>query len=206
MIVLLFASPTNGQRNRAALSQLGYGFIVSPHTERLLGGWDGPLVLDNGAWTCHQSNVPFDFDAFVAFCGRMVSKRPRWVIAPDVVGDLDATMKLAETWVPILRAMKLTTLVAAQDGASASDFEHLGIDGIALGGSSAWKEQQLRNTDWSRYRIRHALRVNTRRRLHAAIAGGWTSCDGSGATRFSIHAARMRAWCSEPFQTTLWGT
>ena len=204
--MLLFASPTNGQRNRAALSQLGYGFIVSPHTERLLGGWDGPLVLDNGAWTCHQSKVAFDFDAFMAFCGRMVSKQPRWVIAPDVVGDLGATITLAETWVPILRSMKFTTLVAAQDGAKASDFVHLGVDGIALGGSSEWKEQQLRDHQWSNYRIRHALRVNTRRRLHAAIEGGWTSCDGSGATRFSIHAARMRAWCSEPFQTTLWGT
>lgn len=201
--MMLYASPPGGSKNRSVLAACGFGLIVSPHTERMAASWDGPIVLDNGAWSTFQSGIPFDFDAFERFCFRMLSKTPAWVIAPDVVGDLDETRRLAERWVPRLQRLGMRVLFAAQDGCIADHVEESGADGVALGGTTAWKIGQILRPEWRRLPIRHVLRVNTRQRLRASICGGWTSCDGSGATRFSMHALRMREWSAETFQARL---
>lgn len=198
----LYASPPGGARNRAALARLDYGLIVSPVTERMARGWNGPVMLDNGAWTAFQADVPFDFAAFAAFAERWAG-RARVVIAPDVVGDWTATAALYGEWAPHLRALGYVVLCAAQDGATADDLVRLGADGVALGGSTAWKVAQIRHPQWQVFAERHVLRVNTRERLRACIGAGWASCDGSGATIFEQHAEKMARWSRSSFQVSM---
>lgn len=198
--VQLYASPPGGARNRATLARLGYGLIVSPVTERMARAWTGPVMLDNGAWTAFQSGVPFDFAAFAAFAERWAG-RARAIIAPDIVGDWIATAELFREWAPRLRMLGYRVLCAAQDGATAGDLVRLGADGVALGGTTAWKVAQIRHPQWRTFAERHVLRVNTRSRLRACIAAGWASCDGTGATLFSLHAEKMHRWRTEPVQT-----
>ena len=198
----LYASPPGSARNRAALARLGFGLIVSPVTERFVKDWEGPVMLDNGAWTAFQSGAPFDFSAFAAFAARW-SGRADVVIAPDVVGDWPATAALYAEWAPRLRALGYRVLCAAQDGATAADLVQLGADGVALGGTTAWKVAQIGNREWSVFQYRHVLRVNTRSRLHACIGAGWQSCDGSGATKFEQHAEKMALWAVSSFQVSM---
>ena len=201
--MILYASPPGGGRNRTALAQLGFGLIVSPVTERMAADWRGPVVLDNGAWTARQSGQPFDFAAFADFAARWAG-RAAWIVAPDVVGDWQETVRLFGEWAPILRAMGHRVCVAAQDGATAQEVAQLGADAVALGGSTEWKEREIHNPEWRAIADRHVLRVNTRGRLKAAMEAGWQSCDGSGATRFAIHAERMAAWRDSPQQLRMW--
>lgn len=200
---MLYASPPGGIRNKRALRELGYGLIVSPVTERMAADWDGPVVLDNGAWTAHQSQKPFDFTAFDSFARRWAGKA-QWIVAPDVVGDWPATTVLFAEWRAKLKAMGHRVCIAAQDGATPAEVLRLGADAVALGGTTAWKREQIRNAGWLAIPHRHVLRVNTRDRLLAAIESGWQSCDGSGATRFETHARRMAMWRDGPQQLGLW--
>lgn len=200
---MLYASPPGGRRNKAALRELGFGLIVSPVTERMAADWDGPVVLDNGAWTAYQSGKPFDFVAFESFARRWAGKA-QWIVAPDVVGDWPATVELFLAWAPVLRAMGHAVCIAAQDGATAAQVAQLGVDAVALGGSTDWKRNQIRNPQWKAIRLRHVLRVNTRERLRSAMEADWQSCDGSGATRFEAHAKRMAIWRDSPQQLGFW--
>ena len=158
----------------------------------------GPIALDNGAWTAHQSGEAFDFEAFAGFVSRWAS-RALWVVAPDVVGDGRATMELAEEWVPRLRVL-CPVLVAAQEGMTAADVRALGADGVALGGLTEWKEAALRDRSWRSLPYLHVLRVNTQSRVHACRRIEADSSDGTGATIYSIHAALMAKWNVEPVQ------
>jgi hypothetical protein len=199
---MLYASPPGGQRNRDALRLLGFGQLASPITERMARAeWD-PIALDNGAWTAHQSGEPLDFVAFAGFVSRW-ARLARWVVAPDVVGDARATLALAEEWVPRLRSL-CPVLVAAQDGMTDADVRAVGADGVAIGGSTEWKEAAIRDRSWRSLPILHVLRVNTMARVRACRLLGADSCDGTGATIFSLHAARMAAWNNESLQERLW--
>lgn len=197
----LYASATTGRRNLAALRRLGFGQLLSPVTEGLATPEWAPIALDNGAWTVHQSGGVFDFAAFGAFALRWAG-RAEWIIAPDVVGDWAASRLLAAEWVPRLQAMGHRVLIAAQDGAEPAEVAAMGADGVAIGGSTAWKVAQLTRPAWRSCVYVHVLRVNTRCRLRRC----WTiadSCDGTGATRFEVHAEKMRQWADEPFQLEL---
>lgn len=101
---------------------------------------------------------------------------------------------MAERWLPRLEGLPL--LVAVQDGMGTDDVEPwLGpLVGLAIGGSTAWKERSARI--WGRSSRRrlchlHMLRVNTERRIRIAHEAGVHSVDGTSATRFAVNAARL---------------
>jgi hypothetical protein len=199
---MLYASPPGGSRNRDALCSLGFGQLVSPVTQRMGRESWGPIALDNGAWTVHNSGGLFDFDAFAGFLARW-AHLAAWAIAPDIVGDAGATMALAEDWVPRIRAL-CPVLVAAQDGMTPADIRAIGADGAAIGGTTPWKESAIRDRSWRSLPYLHVLRVNTRERIHACRRLEADSCDGTGPTIWSIHAARCHRWNGEPVQEKIW--
>lgn len=199
MSVAFYSPPSGTASTNALLLESGYRFLYSPTTVRM-AVVGAPCAIDNGAWTAHSQGLPFDFDAFMRLVDRFAHVAD-WIIVPDVVGNRFATLELAATWVPRL-AGAARLLVAAQDGMTAADIPE-GC-GVAIGGTTAWKEAALATPDWRRLPYVHVLRCNTRARIRAARSLGADSVDGSGAVMFPRkNAALMRRWSTEPMQLGL---
>ena len=147
-------------------------------------------ALDNGAFTYHRKNQPFNDRAFVRMVRRF-GYNADWIVIPDVLFDARSTIDLAKKWIPIIEKACPETpmLFVWQDGMSIRDlapFVSAGI-GIFLGGSAAEKFKILRDVSGfcSRKNVwLHVGRVNSVKRVKACKAHGVCSFDGSGYTRF----------------------
>ena len=103
--------------------------------------------------------------------------------APDVVGDWAATLNRSQPVLARIRQIGYPVALVTQDGATVSEIPWDDIDGIFTGGSTSWKlsedafsiitEANRRNI-WT-----HMGRVNSWRRIKAAMAGGYKSVDGT---------------------------
>jgi hypothetical protein len=165
-------------------------------------------ALDNGAWTAFQAGKPFDEAKFRIALERL-GEGADWVVCPDVVGKAADTLKMAEVWLPKLESYRV--LVAVQDGMAPSDVRPwLGARcGIAVGGSTAWKEATARlwgEVSRSADCHLHVLRVNTARRIDLCHQAGAHSIDGTSASRYSKtlplldRAVRASAGDLSPFE------
>lgn len=106
-----------------------------------------------------------------------------FVVAPDVVADASASLKLTRAWLPLLASARLV-LVSVQDGMRFDDVEGLvGVRvGVFMGGSTAWKLANL--VAWGRC-------VNTVRRIKLCAEAGADSFDGSSVSRFAKSVGRL---------------
>lgn len=145
-------------------------------------------ALDNGAWTAHQRGEPFDVEAFERAVGWGASGAD-WLILPDIVAGGVESLRFSMGWAPRL-AGTCPLMLAVQDGMTPADVAPLVGDdiGIALGGSTQWKEATARL--WGRLAREtgarfHVLRVNTARRIRICRDAGAHSFDGSSVTRFA---------------------
>lgn len=129
-----------------------------------------PYALDNGAYV---GFVEQEFLALIEKAKRQ--KPPLWIVVPDAVGDMDATIKLWNKWEPLLRPLKWPLAMAMQDGMTPLDFRG---DIAFIGGSTRWKWRNLRM--WADVPRFHVGRVNTERHLWQAHESGAESCDGTG--------------------------
>lgn len=112
----------------------------------------------------------------------------RFVTAPDVVGDAEATLAYLNEWEGVLRAHGLPVALAGQDGLENLTVPWHRIDALFVGGTTDWKlgveaadivrEAKVRGK-WV-----HMGRVNTEKRLRYAMELGCDSVDGSGYGRF----------------------
>lgn len=155
-------------------------------------------ALDNGAWTAHQLHEPFDVTAYERAL-QWSSGREDWVVLPDKVGDAAATLDMAQQWIGRLKSRQL--YFALQDGVTEKQLEPLTqhLTGLFVGGSDRFKRTAAR---WVRFAHRRGLkvhvgRVNTRRRLEMCVLAGVDSFDGSGASRFLVHAEKVQRWLEE---------
>lgn len=143
-------------------------------------------------WACDNSAFSgFDGVRFQAML-KKIKDRPdcRWVAAPDVVGDHDATLKLWYKWGgKIAEAGQLAAFVA-QDGCTVESLPWgRGMAAVFIGGTTAWKlgseaarivHEANRRNIWT-----HMGRVNTLRRLMYAQTLGVRSVDGSQFSKWS---------------------
>jgi hypothetical protein len=144
--------------------------------------------MDNGAF------AGFHYDAFM----RMLSKFPvndacRFVVAPDVVADADATSVLFEKWEDILHSRSYPVAYVAQDGALVQDIPWDSFECLFIGGSTEFKlaafpfiRAAKRRDKWV-----HVGRVNSMKRMRWAFDSGADSIDGSSFSRFP---ARWIPW------------
>lgn len=189
--MIAYASRTGTRRNLAALRDAGWRLLVSAmHCLRPEGF---QYALDNGAWTAFQAGKPFNEAKFRLAVERL-GKGADWIVLPDVVGDARATLLSTERWLPRLDSFRL--LVAVQDGMIGSDvLPWLGPRcGIAVGGSTEWKEGTA--AAWGKIARRagchlHVLRVNTVRRIELCHRAGAHSLDGTSASRYSKNVPRL---------------
>jgi hypothetical protein len=194
--VIAYASATRTRRNLCALNSAGWRMLISAAApQNYLPGWR--YALDNGAWSAFQNGTAFDELAFKSAVGAMGAGAD-WVIAPDVVcGGLESLAYSLE-WLDWTCARSRRVLIAVQDGMTPADLApFVGRDvGIAIGGSTEWKEEQLARGGWGdltrpRGAWLHCLRVNTARRIAMCASAGVDSFDGSSATRWADNINRL---------------
>jgi hypothetical protein len=153
-----------------------------------------PYALDNGAWTAFQRNEPFDVQAFEKAV-TWGAHAADWLVLPDIVAGGLSSLKYSMTWAPRLAGV-CPLLIAVQDGMKAEDVSPLigpGL-GIALGGSTTWKEKTMRHWGALAKRRRayfHVLRVNTVRRIRLCQDAQAHSFDGSSVSRFACNLPRL---------------
>lgn len=126
-----------------------------------------------------------------------------WVAAPDVVEDMEATLRLFDAWQPRLAARGLPVALVAQDGLEDVDVPWVHLDALFIGGSTEWKlsdqARQLCKEAKDRGKLVHVGRVNSKRRLtHLARWGCVDSVDGSGFSRWpDTKIPRGLRWIAE---------
>lgn len=201
--VIYYAAHTCGVRNRATLARLGFGMLGSAAyrwtdrewcaRDRGGHGW----ALDNGAWSAFKAGTAFNAPAYC----RAVQEAGRldFVVCPDVVMDAEGTRDLSALWLPwtLANADAARVLLPVQNGMENDALPLSPTVGVFVGGDDRWKEQTLplwrRRTDEAGAYL-HVGRVNTARRLESCVANRVDSCDGSGASRFSVHAEKIEGW------------
>ena len=181
-----YASRTGTRRNLAALRGAGWRLLVS--AQGVLRHEGFPYAIDNGAWTAFQKGELFDVPAFERAVA-WGAEGADWLILPDIVGGGLDSLRFSMEWAPRLDGV-CPLLLAVQDGMEPADVEsivgsHLGI---ALGGSTEWKESTL--AAWGSLSRRvgayfHVLRVNSCRRIDLCRDAGADSFDGSSVSRFA---------------------
>lgn len=193
-----YAALATSERSRTELRRWRWKWLLSAAGPTCAFIWDStdPVALDNGAYSYHLKGIPFDDEKFHRALERF-GPRAEWIVVPDKVGDADASMEMAEKWMPKLEGLPL--LMCMQDGMELSDMEHWlpKIDGIFLGGSTAYKLRGIKEftkpiTDMGK-RF-HVGRVNTIKRIQLCQWHGVTSIDGSGVSRWTLWAETINNW------------
>jgi hypothetical protein len=197
--MIAYASRTGTKRNLEALRSAGWRLMVSARGVLRTEGF--PYALDNGAWTAFQKKESFDGEAFKKAVA-MLGDEADFIVLPDIVAGGRASLDMSVRWWHHLRTLpgggKAPLLVPVQNGMQPHDLRclvgpHLGI---FIGGTTDWKLSTMRQ--WGDFGREHSAyvhvgRVNTARRIHACIAAGAHSFDGSGWSRYgdTIHAGEL---------------
>ena len=179
-----YASRTGTKKNLEALRGAGWRLLVSARGVLRTEGF--PYALDSGAWTAHQQGTAFDEAAFVRAV-ELLGADADWVVAPDIVGAGRESLAYSMEWMDWLRKRCKRVLVAVQDGMVPQDLAGILSDrvGVAIGGSTEWKELQLAKRVWQASTL-HVLRVNTARRIRLCHFAGADSFDGSSVSRYVL--------------------
>lgn len=199
-----YASRTGTKRNLAALRAHGWGLLVSRAGVWRTEGFNR-IVGDNGAWSDFQAGRRFDEDAYDRFLDWLAAQpvTADWLVLPDIVAGGLKSLDLSVRYLNRCLAVAPLALIAVQDGMTT---EHLSQIvgprvGVFLGGSTQWKLDHM--AGWGVFcaekRVHyHVARVNSFKRMYAAVAAGADSVDGSSATRYAVslpglaYAARHR--------------
>jgi hypothetical protein len=112
----------------------------------------------------------------------------RFVVAPDVVGDWEATRQLWDEWQPDVSAACQPMAYVAQDGQPSEQVPWRSIDALFIGGTTRYKlsaeAEQLGREAKRRGFWLHMGRVNSRKRFDYARAIGCDSVDGTSYSRW----------------------
>ena len=159
------------------------GWLISPGGWRKPPSWM-PYALDNGAFGAWSNKQPWDAKAFLAHIEKSkTTHKPRWIVVPDVVADMDATLISWHEWSPQLRAMlpNVPLAFAVQDGMTPYHVPK-DADVVFVGGTTEWKWRNLYSWTDNFPRV-HVARVNSERLLWMSHEAGAESCDGTGWMR-----------------------
>lgn len=202
--VLMYCSLSGRGPNLNAILAAGWGILIAPSAfkKNVLPPAGTRICVDNGAWTAFQSGQEWDAQGFVrmahAICGDA-----EFVIAPDVVGQREASLARTREWLPWCAKQCRRVLVAAQDGMEARDVAPFLSErvGIFVGGSTEWKLDTL--AMWaglarSKGAYCHVGRVNTIRRINRCSATGVDSCDGTSAIKFPSTLKKLNRAMNAP--------
>lgn len=148
----------------------------------------GNAVMAGVDWCADNSifgdSYPGDA-AFLAWLGDRARYADRcgFAVAPDVVGDAEATLARSATMLPRIRAVGYPAALAAQNGLEDLAVPWDAFDVLFLGGDTAWKlgghARQLVSEARVHGKRVHMGRVNSEERLRYAHEIGCDSADGT---------------------------
>lgn len=184
----------------------GFGRLLSPR--QYSRAYDTahseiPWAADNDAYS------GFDPPAYRAMLNSIYGLPGcKFVTAPDVVGDWEATRQLWDEWQPDLSAAWLPMAYVAQDGQPADRVPWRSIDALFIGGGTEYKlsaeAEQLGREAKRRGLWLHMGRVNSRKRFDYARATGCNSVDGTSYSRWRTRwLPNALTWHQEPLQGRL---
>lgn len=166
---------------RGEVARLGWGYMLAPAAGVRLGLVDSlPWAADNGCFT-----TAWNAETWTAWLRAMMPARERclFAVVPDVVADAAATRARWDEYKHIPRSLGYRLAFVTQDGCTTAMVPWSEAGAIFTGGSTAWKRSEpafaLIGVARSRGLWTHMGRVNSQRRLRAAYAGGYASCDGT---------------------------
>lgn len=166
-----------------------YGRLVVPTS----GDWP----LRGMSWACDNSAFwGFEPERYVRMLERLRDHPGcRWVAAPDVVADAEATLQAFEQWEPVLRVnYGRPVALVAQDGLTLADVPWASISCLFIGGTTDWKlgapARELIGAALARGKWVHVGRVGTGRRIRYCQALGVTSIDGGVFSTHPLQAFR----------------
>lgn len=163
---------------RAAMTAGLINCIVTP----LQGNTIQPewwLCADNG---CFGRGYPGDA-AWWAWLQTLPADRCRFAVAPDVVGDAEATEARSLPWLSRIRSLGIPAAFVAQDGLENLTVPWDEFDVLFVGGSTEWKlgrhARGIVRQAKARGKQVHMGRVNSFTRLRYATAIECDSADGT---------------------------
>lgn len=143
-------------------------------------------------WACDNSAFSgFDEATFRQMLAKIKDRHDcRWVSAPDVVGDHEATLAKWHKYLGLIQEHGQLAAFVAQDGATVESLPWgRGMAAVFIGGTTRWKlgheaariiHEANRRGLWT-----HMGRVNTFRRMLYAQTLGVRSIDGSKHSQWS---------------------
>lgn len=148
---------------------------------------EGRMPIESVEWVADNcvfaGKYPGD-DEYLAWLARLPHRQNcRFVVAPDVVADHEATLKRSLPMLPRIRALGLPVAFVGQDGATPDALPWDEFDALFIGGSTEWKlgpearvliAEGKRRGKWV-----HMGRVNSQARLQYAADAGCDSADGT---------------------------
>jgi hypothetical protein len=151
---------------------------------------------------CFNHAGAFDWPKFERVLRRHLAAagdRCLFVVAPDVPFDADGTIARFEEYRERMAGLGVPVAFVTQDGMGVEDVPWGDIDALFVGGSTVWKTGQesaaLVAAAKARGKWVHMGRVNSLKRLRAAMSMGCDSVDGTflkyGPT---VNMARLESW------------
>jgi len=199
MLYLSGATPPN---LRPEIERLGWGYMLAPRAGRRIGlVAEIPWAADNGCFS-----AVWDEGSWVTWLDDMKPVQPTclFAVAPDVVGDADATRARWEQYHHIPLDLGYRVAFVAQDGQDQRTVPWNAASALFVGGVDcplcAWRKARRQGAkpqptctcfkiseaafDLAREAKRRGLwthmgRVNSQRRVRAAYAGSYDSADGT---------------------------
>lgn len=210
---MIYLTGATNDRIEARLLELGVGLMLNPGSgyrpERIARY--AAYACDNG---CFSQGATFDGAKWLRWLERFIPHRQRclFAVAPDVVGDAEATLERSSPYLPLVREMGLPVAFVAQDGQERLPVPWDAFDCLFVGGTDAFKlsepayalvAEAKRRGKWT-----HQGRVNGWRRFRASMLSGFDSCDGTYiAFNPEELVERVAGWMwRQEHQMTLWDT
>ena len=162
------------------------GRLTSPKT----GSSVESLVASGLPWACdNDCFAGFDAGAYRRMLAKVAGAPGLlWVTCPDVVADAVETLARFAEWSPLLAAAGVPVAFVGQDGQERLPVPWGDFRCWFIGGSTAWKLSEASADLAAEARRRgkwlHMGRVNSHRRIRAAISFGCDSIDGGQFSRW----------------------
>lgn len=197
----MYLATTSTKEIRSALqaNHPQTGFIATPASDR-------PSVSSElrGLYWCADNGCfadKFDETKWWAWLSGKDPKECLFAVAPDVVGDHQATLTRSLPWLPKIQSLGFPAAFVIQDGAEIDTVPWDACDAIFIGGTTEFKLSDtalgIIREGKKRGKWVHIGRVNSRRRF-LRFAGIADSCDGTflafGPTR---RLPEMLGWVRE---------
>lgn len=178
---MLYFATASGPSVRELMAQGRLSQIVTPSAGNAVHPTVRDWCADNAVFA---NRYPGD-DKYLAWLGRRswAVARCRFAVAPDVVGDAEATVARSTPMFDRIRAAGFPVAFALQDGAEEIELPWSEFDVAFIGGSTEWKlgdaAERLAKQAGALGKWVHMGRVNSLKRMLRAHAMGCDSADGT---------------------------